>query len=103
MSKIVLTSLINVSGTKAEVMIGKRHLATVFRAEGAWNAVTPSGTRVLPRVPHTVRDERGVLKGEISLGAIVKFLRETVEAKLAQLELPAAPTLPERAKAQYRF
>lgn len=80
--KIVLHSQINLSGTRAVVQLGNRHFADVFRAEGVWNAITPTGTRILPRIPHEVRDERGRLKSEVSLGVVIKLLRERLEEKL---------------------
>jgi hypothetical protein len=89
MRKLVLTSHINLGGTKASVFVGSRPLATIYRADGAWNAMNPMGSPLLPRIPHSpktaegkpMRDQRG-REIEISLGQIILKLRETIEAKL---------------------
>jgi hypothetical protein len=89
MRKVVLTSHINMSGSKANVFVGKRPLATIYRAGGAWNALSMAGNPLLPRIPHApcdaqgrpLRDARGRVV-EITLGSVIKTLRETLEAKL---------------------
>jgi hypothetical protein len=81
--KIVLTSHINLSGTRADVFVGNRPLATIYRADGAWHALTQQGTRLLPRMPHTVRDAQTRREREIPLGVVIKMLRERLNGALA--------------------
>jgi len=89
MRKITFISQINMSATKAAVFIGARPFASIYRAGGAWHATSASGTPLLPRTPHTVEEIKRLNNGttrrmtrEITLGEIIKTLRERVEAKL---------------------
>jgi len=92
MRKIVLTSHINLSGTRASVFIGTRPLATIKRDNGVWGALSMAGKSLLPRIPANPCDAQGLplrdAKGrdiEVKLGHVIKTLRETLTAKLNKI------------------
>lgn len=80
--KIVLKSLINLSGTRANVQLGDRPLATIYRRGGTWHAMTPAGVQILPPTPVVAKRPNKWGKPvdtEIGLGEIIKTLRERLQ------------------------
>jgi hypothetical protein len=84
-NKPYLLSQINRSGTRAAVHCVTRSrtsfLATVHRADGFWHVESTSGARLMPLLPHT--EIVGKQVQEVSLGVILKLLRETVLSALS--------------------